>query len=57
MDLDLAFAALLVALKQNRSDHFIEYRVSSFKRRDVYLILGLLGAVIIRGQCLFQKSK
>ena len=30
---------------------------SSFKRRGVYLILGLLGAAFIRGRRLFQKSE
>ena len=33
------------------------YRISSFKRCGVYLILGLLGAAFIRGQRLFQKLK
>ena len=34
-----------------------EYHISSFKRRGVYLILGLLIAAFIRGRRLFQKAK
>ena len=29
--------------------HFLGHRISSLKRRGVYLILGLLGAAFIRG--------
>ena len=35
----------------------VEYRISSFKFRGVYLILGLLGATFIRGRRLFWKLK
>ena len=35
----------------------IDYRISSFKHRGVYLILRFLGAAFIRGRHLFQKSK
>ena len=33
------------------------YRISSFKGRSVYLVLGLLSVVLIRGRRLLQKSK
>ena len=36
---------------------FYKYRISSFKRRGVYLFLELLGVAFIRGQRLFRKSK
>ena len=33
------------------------YRISSFKRRSVYLILALSDESFVRGRGLFQKSK
>ena len=36
---------------------FGRYRISSFKRRGIYLVLVLLGAAFIRGRCLFRKPK
>ena len=33
------------------------YRISSFKRRSVYLILGILNVVLIRRRHLLQKPK
>ena len=42
-------AEMTVRKGSGHISHFLGHRISSLKRRGVYLILGLLGAAFIRG--------
>ena len=48
---------IILILVFDTVDTNFTYRISSFKRRSVHLILGVLGVAFIRGRRLIQKSK